>query len=287
MSLRPRAASTPPRGRRSRLEQVLAAGLARLSLHPADVGMRPPEGTRRRAAQGPRPSLSPEDEAELAQMNLNAEELLGLSPEELDDQLRGQAEALEDDDDAEQRDAWPMMEVEVETAVAELDEEMAEEDAKDLERKLRQGFKAMEKGEGELPDDRKLAYNKTPEQNAALEALYAEDTSANARRLRAIAEQLNLTAQQVRDWFRWRRFNDPNKSPPTPGKAKKPRTKFTRAQTDALMEYFTTESPNPKAPQVAMLAEQNDLTEQQVIDWFQRTRKARRESELAELVAGA
>ena len=285
MSLRPRAASAPPRGRRSRLEQVLAAGLARLSLHPADVGMRPPEGTRRRAAQGPRPSLSPEDEAELAQMNLNAEELLGLSPEELDDQLRGQAEALEDDDGAEQRDAWPMVEVEVETAVAELDEEMAEEDAKDLERKLRQGFKAMEKGE--LPDDRKTTHNKTPEQYAALEALYAVDTFANAPRARAIAEQLNLTAQQVRDWFRWRRFNDPNKSPPTPGKSKKPRTKFTRAQTDALMEYFTTESPNPKAPQVAMLAEQNDLTEQQVIDWFARTRKARRESELAELVAGA
>ena len=43
MSLRPRAVSAPPRGRRSRLEEVLAAGLARLSLQPADVGTRAPE----------------------------------------------------------------------------------------------------------------------------------------------------------------------------------------------------------------------------------------------------
>ena len=53
MSLRPRAVSAPPRGRRSRLEEVLAAGLARLSLQPADVGMRPPEKSKGKGKKGP------------------------------------------------------------------------------------------------------------------------------------------------------------------------------------------------------------------------------------------
>lgn len=60
MSLRPRAVSAPPRGRRSRLEEVLAAGLARLGLQPADVGMRPPEGSK---GKGNKPPAQYEDES--------------------------------------------------------------------------------------------------------------------------------------------------------------------------------------------------------------------------------
>jgi hypothetical protein len=41
-----RAQSAPPRGKRPSLEDVLAAGLARLRLQPSDVGMRGPHGSR-------------------------------------------------------------------------------------------------------------------------------------------------------------------------------------------------------------------------------------------------
>ena len=60
MSLRPRAVSAPPRGRRSRLEEVLAAGLARLSLQPADVGTRAPEKSK---GKGKAPPAQYEDES--------------------------------------------------------------------------------------------------------------------------------------------------------------------------------------------------------------------------------
>ena len=56
MSLR--AASAPPRRRRSHIDDVLAAGIARLDLRPADVGMRAPSGSQaNRKAPAPEPDL--------------------------------------------------------------------------------------------------------------------------------------------------------------------------------------------------------------------------------------
>lgn len=54
MSLR--AASAPPRRRRSHIDDVLAAGIARLDLRPADVGMRWPSGNRKAPAPAPAPA---------------------------------------------------------------------------------------------------------------------------------------------------------------------------------------------------------------------------------------
>jgi hypothetical protein len=92
MSLRPsppRACSAPPRSRRSRLEAVLAAGLERLSLQPADVGMRAPEGSRRQAAaRNPALYRAVDNEEPEPETPRRREALLKLDTEELDELLR-------------------------------------------------------------------------------------------------------------------------------------------------------------------------------------------------------
>lgn len=96
MSLRPsppRACSAPPLSRRSRLEEVLAAGLAHLSLQPADVGMRAPEGSKRQpSARNPALYAAVDNEEPEPETPRRREALSQLDTEELDELLRADEE---------------------------------------------------------------------------------------------------------------------------------------------------------------------------------------------------
>ena len=249
MSLR--AASAPPRRRRSHIDDVLAAGIARLDLRPADVGMRVPSGSQRdRRARAPAPAPTPAPAPDLFAH-----------------------ETLDDDSDQEIQDGYLDLD--------ELLKDKAFEELlkKDLGKPLADTDKREEQRSSERASNVKV--DKLPFQNRHPRIVSWLTEHLDRTRYPAGPYPSSKEKEDMLQWYpdlnqrrlkdfltTWRSRN---------GVARPVRLRFTEEQTAVLERWLRSNAlyPFPKDDEKKELMKESGLTLTQLNDWFynQRMRK--------------